>query len=90
MTITRLLLLALATWRLAHMLVVERGPFGVLSALREQVRGTELSRMLDCLWCTALWVALALTVVERVWRLPVQVLAVAGAALAVDRVINSD
>jgi len=55
----RLLVAALATWRLAHLLVVEDGPFDLAARLRAQLRGGPfgLGRVLDCIHCTSLWLA---------------------------------
>lgn len=55
----RLLVAALATWRLAHLLVVEDGPFDLAARLRAQLQGGPfgLGRVLDCLHCTSLWLA---------------------------------
>ena len=90
MNALRLVVLALATWRLSHLLVLERGPFGVFEALRQEAEGTEFGKMLDCVWCVSVWVAALLLLIERVWRWPATLLGVAAGALLVDRVVNGE
>lgn len=69
-----MLLAALATWRLSNLLVNEDGPFEVFDWLRAQfdVRwetevqrhyllpgsNNEVGRMLLCIYCTSIWVAI--------------------------------
>ena len=50
----RLLLAALACWRLTSLLVYEDGPRDIFSRFRAWLWMTDL---LDCFWCTSLWVA---------------------------------
>jgi hypothetical protein len=77
--------LALATWRLSSLLVQESGPFNVFAALREK---TTFGGMLDCVWCTSIWVAALLLLVSRVARWPVDVLAVSAAAIWIDKELS--
>lgn len=51
----RFVLAALATWRLAHLLALEDGPFDLVVRLR--LRLGEAGRALDCIHCMSLWVA---------------------------------
>lgn len=63
-----LLLKALATWRISHMLVHERGPYDVFMTMRfrlglmETVDGPVTNHPtwvpLYCVWCTSMWVGL--------------------------------
>lgn len=46
------IILALATWRLSHMLVTEQCPFSVCVWMRERIGGA-----LTCIYCTSVWVA---------------------------------
>ena len=61
----RLIVGALAAWRLALMLTREDGPFDVFERIR-RVSGvyytdecgrplTTFGRLLNCLWCTSMW-----------------------------------
>ena len=63
------LVFILATWRLAHLLAEEAGPFDVLGRLRHlagvryddagNVYGAnELARGLICVWCSSVWIGL--------------------------------
>ena len=60
----------LATWRIAHMLEHEVGPFKLLTRIRAST-GIEhdsegfpsvwnSNNMLSCVWCTSMWVGLIL------------------------------
>lgn len=69
MKILEVLLLSLATWRMASLLVNEEGPFRVFERIREWVgiRGPEvpdrfLAGVLSCVWCCSLWVGAGWTI----------------------------
>ncbi len=62
----KFVVLALATWRISHMLVNERGPYDILTLLRVQC-GFEYdldfnklsapdNHVLSCVWCVSVWV----------------------------------
>lgn len=51
----RLILAVLACWRLTSLLVYEDGPNETLAYLRGTL--SEWTRVLDCFWCTSVWVA---------------------------------
>lgn len=92
--------LALATWRLAHFLVVEEGPFGVARWLRERA-GIEhdpdsrqpvgypantVAQALGCVWCLSFWTAVPMLALWT-WGpglIPVLVLALSGAAVVIE------
>jgi hypothetical protein len=73
-----LLVLSLATWRLAYMLVKEDGPLKVFSKIRTLPHGG----VFDCIYCCSMWVAFAGV---AVWHYEVMVLAypfaISGAAM---------
>jgi hypothetical protein len=50
-----LLVAVLATWRVAHLLAREDGPFGLVAGLRHRA-----GRLLACPYCLSLWLALPL------------------------------
>lgn len=63
-----LLVRGLATWRIAHMLVHEIGPFSVFTRIR-RLAGIEpdaegypavwrSTNVLSCVWCTSVWIAI--------------------------------
>lgn len=84
MTLTPLdiLILALATWRLAYLMAKEVAPFQLMTKLRAK---TTLGGLLTCVYCSSWWAALIMLVL---WFLPmpylkylVYIFAVSGAAL---------
>lgn len=65
-----ILILALATWRIASLLAVEHGPWDVLGQLRKLLGvryddvgapyGTnEVSKAMICVWCSSPWIGAA-------------------------------
>ena len=87
---TRLLLAALACWRLTSLLVYEDGPGQIFSRFREWLWITDL---LDCFWCTSLWVAAPLAALAW-WPdgglMMLGWLAVSTAAILIDQLIPSE
>lgn len=84
MTPLNLLILGLATWRLAYMLTgKEKGPYQILERLRKQ---TFFVHVLACIKCTSVWVAPILWVLlfTPLWVL-VWWLAIGGLALMLHR-----
>jgi hypothetical protein len=75
-----LLILALATWRLAFMLVREDGPGDVFLRLRQR---RLLLGLFGCVYCMSVWTAGVMLVLWAIWPLTVlvYVLAISGAAL---------
>jgi hypothetical protein len=79
---------ALATWRISHLLVHEDGPANLAARVRAHFAGSEIGRLLDCLGCASLAVALpvALFVSRRpLGLLPIS-LALSGAAFLLERI----
>jgi hypothetical protein len=71
-------ILALATWRISSLLVREDGPFYLFMRLRHKVgvrydklsqpyATNEVARGLLCLWCTSVWVGIALALCFLLW-----------------------
>lgn len=54
----RLVLGILATWRVAHLLAREDGPWDLIVRMRAALGDGALGRLLDCFYCVSLWVAL--------------------------------
>ena len=48
----------LATWRLAHLVAHEDGPFDAIVRLRLRAGGSAWGRLMDCPYCLSLWFAL--------------------------------
>jgi len=57
----RLILGALAVWRVTHLLVAEDGPWKILARLRRALGEGFWGGLLDCFYCLSLWVALPVT-----------------------------
>jgi hypothetical protein len=59
----RLTIAVLATWRVAHLVAHEDGPFDVILALRRRAGSGFLGRLMDCPYCLSLWIAAPLALV---------------------------
>ena len=81
-------LAALAVWRVAHLLVHEDGPKGLIAQLRALAAGTEIGRALDCVGCMSLWLALpaSVWVSRRLSEFLPTWLALSGAAFLLERI----
>lgn len=89
----RLLRLILATWRVTSLLVQEAGPYRVFVRLRQHAKGTEIGTALECVWCTSVWVAILIVILDHFYPRLVDILAVSTGAILVDKEateINSD
>jgi len=53
----RLTIAVLATWRLAHLISREDGPFDLIVRLRVRAGSGALGRLMDCPYCLSLWIA---------------------------------
>jgi Protein of unknown function (DUF1360) len=82
----RFLIAALATWRVAFLLVREEGPWGVFSVLRNKSGKGFLGRLLSCVKCVGTWIAIPLAFFVRgSWlELVVIWLALAGVTALID------
>ena len=47
----------LAVWRLCHLVSQEDGPFNILYLIRKKAGEGFLGSLLDCFYCTSVWVA---------------------------------
>lgn len=84
----RLVLAALATWRVTHLLVAEDGPADLIVRLRAWLGRSFAGKILDCFYCTSLWVAAptALFVSREPLGWLFTWLALSGAACLLERV----
>lgn len=53
-----LILCSAATWRVAHLLSKEDGPFDIIYTIRKAAGAGFFGSLLDCFYCTSVWVAL--------------------------------
>jgi len=77
----------LATWRLAHLLAHEDGPFDAVVRLRRRAGDGIFGRLMDCAYCLSLWIALplALFLAGSGWRTLLWWLALSGGASAIEK-----
>ena len=73
-----LLLLALATWRLSHMISREKGPYLIFQSLRTKA---PLGGLTSCIYCLSVWVGFALLILHLFTPIVTWIFAVPGAAL---------
>jgi hypothetical protein len=83
----RFTLVALAAWRLTHLLVEEDGPAEVVVRLRAFLGDGVAGRAMDCFYCLSMWVAapLALAIGRDPVAWLVACLALSGAACLLER-----
>jgi hypothetical protein len=83
----RLLLAVLATWRVSHLIVAEDGPWDIVVRLRRRAGPGVLGRLMDCFYCTSLWIAapFALVVTRELAAWVILWLAVSGGACLLER-----
>jgi hypothetical protein len=83
----RLVLAALATWRVSHILAEEDGPGDIVVHLRRRAGPGWAGDLLDCFYCLSVWVAVPFSIgLTRRHRLePVSWLAVSGAACLLEQ-----
>lgn len=83
----RLVLAVLATWRVSHLITTEDGPWDLVVRLRRMAGTGMLGRLMDCFYCTSLWIAapFSLIVTRDLAGWVVVWLAVSGGACLLER-----
>ena len=78
-----------AVWRITHLLNAEDGPWDVLVRLRRLAGNSAIGKMLDCFYCTSVWVALPITIaLSHTWAERALVWpALSGAAILLERAV---
>ena len=81
------ILLALATWRISHLLNKEDGPFNIIFLLRRKAGNGFWGSLLDCFYCVSVWVALPLGLMEgdNWWQKLLYWWALSGAACLLEQ-----
>lgn len=89
-TVFRFILVALATWRLTHLLTAEDGPADVVVRLRARLGDSVVGQAMDCFYCLSLWVAApaALFVTKSPLEWLLTWLAVSATACLLERATN--
>lgn len=82
-----LVVAALASWRLCHLVAHEDGPFDLVLRLRRLAGGGVFGRLMDCPYCLSLWTAapFAAFFAERWSEGIVLWLGISGAACLLER-----
>jgi hypothetical protein len=83
---------ALATWRLTHLLVREDGPADAIARTREWLGESPLGAMMDCFYCTSMWVAIpfAFYAAKKPAGRVTAWLALSGMACLIDEAMNNE
>jgi hypothetical protein len=86
----RLVLGILATWRVAHFLAHEDGPWDSVVRLRRALGESMFARLLDCFQCVSLWAAapIALVVGRDPFEWVLAWLGLSGGACVLQRVVR--
>jgi hypothetical protein len=86
----RLILAALAVWRLTHLLASEDGPWDLILKIRRSLGGSIWGKMMDCFNCLSLWIAIpfAFFVVSPTPDRFVAWLALSGAACLANHLVR--
>jgi hypothetical protein len=86
----RLVVGILATWRLAHLISREDGPFDVIASLRAHAGAGQIGRLMDCPYCLSIWIAVpfAFPVADNGGGWIAAWLAISGGASIVQRAID--
>ena len=83
-----LLILALASWRLAYLLTKEDAPFRLMARLRAI---TTFGGLLDCIYCASIWASIGCYLL---WQTPlaplVTILAISGGAMMLWRYTGAE
>lgn len=84
------LILILATWRIANLIVNEDGPYQMLAEFRH--KAVEHTHLFECLWCFSVWIGAIMAIAYffyPAWTVLVALpFALSGGAIMVDRWIN--
>ena len=94
-----LIIMALATWRLASMFVSEDGPFDIFRRIRSlfgvthhddgtiaRIPDKSLSKLFTCIWCMSVWIAAVVYLVWVVAPILVYILGLSTGAIIIERI----
>lgn len=91
-----LIAIGLAGWRIANLIVAERGPFAVFERLRTQLGVPVIGEpegffpeLFSCVWCCSVWSCTAAWIMWSIWPAPVILVAAMGAAIVIHKWVNS-
>lgn len=86
----RLIIAVLATWRLAHLIAAEDGPFDLIVRLRSRVGDGFVGKLMDCPYCLSIWIAIpfALMLAKTFVAWVAAWLAISGGASLLERLTD--
>lgn len=87
MSLEQVVIIGLAAWRLAYMLVKEDGPFAVFARLRTRLARLKL---LECVYCVSVWLAVGGYLIRDIAEPVLVVLAIAAIAAMIQRWLGFD
>lgn len=89
MNAIRLVAGILATWRVAHLITAEDGPWNLVARLRRRAGAGFFGDLMDCFYCTSIWVAVPFAYwVGGEWTSRVVAwLALSGGAILIERAL---
>lgn len=83
---------SLTVWRISHLLTSEDGPRNIFAAVRTGLANRFHTNVMDCLYCTSMWVAVPLawligvSATEHLLLWP----ALSAAAIVIEHVVHRD
>lgn len=99
MEFLELIIMVLATWRLASMLVYEEGPFDIFLKIRslfgithhedgsvEKIPDNTLAKLFTCIWCMTIWMGALVYLLWLVAPVLVWILGLSTGAIIIERV----
>lgn len=83
----RLVIAVLATWRVAHLIAHEDGPFDMIVRIRVAAGASFFGRLMDCPYCLSIWIAtpFAFMLASTVGAWVAAWLAISGGACLIER-----
>ena len=88
MNVIDVVIIGLASWRLASLLTQEDGPGLIFEKLRDRVGANEpgeitgfLPTLFSCVYCMSVWTTIAATIIWLVCPIPIMILAAMTIAL---------
>lgn len=85
------ILCVLASWRLSYLITKEDGPFDVIAIIRNKLGNNVFGRMMDCFYCTNLWVSavIGILISSSVIEFFLFAFSISGAACIINLIIEN-
>src|SRR5215467_895100 len=90
-SIFRFIVVALAVWRVTHLIAAEDGPWNIIRRFRKSLEGTIWGSLVTCFLCLSLWVAIpfSLALGSTLKDYLLFTLALSGAAILLERATSA-